>query len=296
MADGRQSRDGGGSARARVLPLVLGAVVVAVLLGVVFATLRQPGSRPAAAGPGSGQPLPGLTGWEPDLTEDFTSLDPSVWNVRNRQHYERDDAEVLAANVATQDGAIRIQARQQAVDGRSFTSGDLDTFGTYSLPNYFRIEVRAKVPFQQGMWAAPLWIRPADGSAGEIDLVETYGSERDRPIIHQTIHGDYAVPGQLTHLQTPFAAVGGSATDWHTYVVEKTPGAIRMWVDGVPTATFDDSTTPWFGSYYEAGKRWSLRMSLQVGGNQGLPDSTTDWSPDTTSMLVDYVHTYVPQS
>ena len=34
MADGRQSRDGGGSARARVLPLVLGAVVVAVLLGL----------------------------------------------------------------------------------------------------------------------------------------------------------------------------------------------------------------------------------------------------------------------
>lgn len=233
--------------------------------------------------------------WTPDLTEDFSTLDPAIWQVRDHQAYDRDAATVLARNVSVVDGALRVQARREAVDGRDYTSGDVDTYGTYSLPDYFRIEVRAKVPWQQGMWAAPLWIRPADGSGGEIDLVETYGSERGRPLVHQTIHSAYGPDHQQTHQQTPFSEIGDDPAGWHTYVVEKTPGEIRMWVDGVETALFDDSTTAWFGSYYEAGKRWSLRVSLQVGGGQGLPDAATDWSPSTTAMLVDYIHTYVPR-
>jgi beta-glucanase (GH16 family) len=228
-----------------------------------------------------------------DLDDGFASLDGGTWRVRDHQAYSRDAATVLAANVSVHGGVLRVQAKQESVGGRAYTSGDLDTYGRYSLPNYFRAEVRAKVPFEQGMWAAPLWIRPADGSSGEIDLIETYGSQASRPIIHQTIHTAYGAAHQQTHLQTPYATVGGSALDWHTYVVEKLPGRITMYVDGVKTAEFNKANSPWFDTYYEAGKRWSLRMSLQVGGGQGLPDSSTDWAPDKTAMQIDYVRTWV---
>lgn len=241
-------------------------------------------------------PPPGdpITGWTPVLDDQFNTLNGATWRVRDRQAYARDAAMVMAGNVTTSNGALRVQAKQQAVGGRNYTSGDLDTYGLYSLPNYFRIEVRAKVPFEQGMWAAPIWIRPADGSAGEIDLIETYGSEAARPMIHQTIHTAYGATHQQKHIFKPFGLVGGDALGWHVYTVEKTPGKIVMWVDGVQTSEFSTANASWYNTYYEAGKRWSLRSSLQVGGGQGLPDATTDWAPDKTAMLLDYVKTWVP--
>jgi beta-glucanase (GH16 family) len=232
--------------------------------------------------------------WAADLDDEFDSLDTSVWRARDHQGYLRDDATVLARNVTAQDSMLRVQAKLEAADGRSYTTGDLDTYGKYSMPNYFRVEVRAKVPYEQGMWAAPIWIRPSDGSAGEIDLVETYGDQAARPIVHQTIHTEYGETHRQVHLQTPFSAVGGDPSGWHTYVVEKTPGQIVMWVDGVKTAEFNATNTSWFDTYYEAGKRWSLRSSLQIGGSHGLPDDTTDWAPDKTAMVLDHVKTWVP--
>ena len=253
-------------------------------------TPTDPTTTPPSSPPPTTTPP---TGWTLNLAEEFGSLDTTRWKLRDHQCYARDSAAVLARNDTVSDGSLRVQGKLESSDGRSYTSGDLDTYGTYSLPNYFRIEVRAKVPFEQGMWAAPLWIRPSDGSSGEIDLIETYGSEAARPIIHQTIHSAYGTTHQQTHLQTPYSKVSTlPATDWHTYVVEKTKGEIRMWVDGTQTALFNTSNTPWFNTYYEVGKRWSLRASLQIGGGQGLPDSTTDWAPDKTAMLVDYIRTY----
>lgn len=239
-------------------------------------------------------PIDPVTGWTLDLDDEFTGLDRSVWRVRDLQAYTKDDAMVMARNVTIDSGSLRLQAKHETVGTRDYTSADLDTYGLYSMPNYFRLEVRAKVPFEQGMWAAPIWIRPADSSAGEIDPIETYGSEAARPIIHQTIHTEYGATHRQTHFQKPFDYVGGDPLDWHTYTVEKTPGKIVMWVDGVLISEFSPATTSWYDTYYEAGKRWSLRSSLQVGGGQGLPDGTTDWAPDKTAMLVDYVKTWVP--
>jgi beta-glucanase (GH16 family) len=247
-------------------------------------------SRPPASAPG-----PTTAGWVAGMTSEFDSLDSTIWRVRDHEAYDRDDAMVLKDNVSIEGGALRIQARNQPVGARAYTTGDVDTYGKFSLPQYFRVEVRAKVPFEQGMWAAPLWLRPADGSAGEIDLVETYGDQASSPVVHQTIHTVYGAGHESTHIQTPFSQLPGEATGWHTYVVEKTPGAITMWVDGVQTARFDSSNSPWFTTYYEAGKRWCLRTSLQVGGSHGLPDASTDWSGDRTAMLVDYIRTWTPQ-
>ena len=255
----------------------------------------QPSGEPAGE-PTGGPPPPPHEGWQPSLAENFDRLDGAVWNVRDQEANANEDSYLLARNVGVSDGLLRIQARRESAGGRGFTSGYLDTNHKYALPNYFRAEVRAKVPLEQGLWAAPLWLRPADYSGGEIDVVETYGSESARPVVHHTIHTEYG-PGHATSARLAYLGPLGdpSGRGWHVYTVEKTPGLIRMWVDGRLTATWSSADPAWFDRYYEAGKSWHLRVNLQVGGEWGgLPDHTTDWRPERTALLVDYIRTWVP--
>jgi hypothetical protein len=248
-------------------------------------------STPVVEAPETPTGASDLPGWNLDMADEFNSFDSSTWVKYDQEAWGHEDSYVLARNATIDNGKLRLHAKPEALGGRNWTTGEVTTRGKYSLPNYFRLEVRAKVPLEHGMWAAPIWFRPAAGGAGEIDLVETYGVEQDRPFVHQTIHTDYGVDHEQTHTMNPFSRYPGSATDWHTYVIEKTPGQIVMWVDGIKSSTFNRSNTPWYDTYYEVGTRWSLRSSLQVGGSDDeLPDATTDWSK--TSSYLDHVYTW----
>lgn len=267
--------------------------------GVKSPVLRiaMPAPSSAAAPPTSG--CTPSSSWTPDLTEEFTGLDPNVWNVKNDTYASNEDSYLRSRNVSVTNGRLRIQARKETYRSRNFTSGYVETIGKYTLPSYFRAEVRAKVPLEQGMWAAPLWLRPVDGKAGEIDLVETYGrdAQAGRASVHHTIHTEYGSTHKQSVRSKRFSELPGSATGWHTYTMEKTPGKIVMWVDCVKTAEYTNANPSWYSAYYDVGDRWNLRINLQLGGQWGgLPDSTTDWSPDKTAMEVDYVRTWVPRS
>ncbi|MGL4339282.1 MAG: glycoside hydrolase family 16 protein [Rhodoglobus sp.] len=216
--------------------------------------------------------------------------------MRNNTSNSNENSYLTSNNVSVRDGSLRIQGKKESKGGREYTSGYVDSNGKYSLPNYFRAEIRAKVPMEQGMWAAPLWFRPADFSGGEIDLIETYGKERAKPKMHFTIHTDYGSAHQKSPKPAYFTAVGdATGTQWHTYTIEKKPGSITIWVDGVQTAQWKQGDPQWFDQYYESGKRWNLRVNLQIGGKWGgLPDSSTNWSGDNTTMIVDSIKTWVP--
>lgn len=257
------------------------------------AATRATGSIPSPDGRSSGSEIPG---WNLELSEDFDgALDPAVWNVRDDTSNDNEDSHLLARNTEVSGGSLRIEARLEQVRGRRYTSGYVDTNDRYALPDHFRVEVRAKVPMEQGMWAAPLWLRPADQSTGEIDLVETYGMERDAPRVHHTIHTSYGHGHQQDTDGVAYADLGDpEGTGWHTYVVEKTPGLVVMYTDGVETGRFSSGDPSWFDRYYEAGKSWELRINLQVGGDWGgPPDAGTDWS--RTTMLVDRIRTWTPR-
>ncbi|GAA1529166.1 hypothetical protein GCM10009788_35770 [Nocardioides humi] len=233
--------------------------------------------------------------WRRDLDERFDTLDRSRWNVRDRTRLDHESSYLLARNVSTRNGKLAIRAAREAVGGRSFTSGFIDTNGRYALPDTFRMEVRVKVPMERGMWAA-VWLRPADRSGGEIDLVETTHQKGTRPRFHHTIHTDYGRGHQSVARRFSSAELGDRrGTRWHTYTIQKTPGLMVMWIDGQPTAAFCPGSPGWYDDFYDAGKTWSLRINLQVGGWGGEPDATTDWSGDRTTLLVDYVKTWVPR-
>ncbi|MGA8993130.1 MAG: family 16 glycosylhydrolase, partial [Nocardioidaceae bacterium] len=246
----------------------------------------------APGGPGSATGGPGSDRWTPVLDDGFEELSAGRWHVFDNESWDRDDARVLAGNVAAHGGELRLRARREHAAGRAFTSGDLRSQDAFSLPDYFKVTVTAKVPIQHGLWSAPLWLRPLDGGAGEIDLVETYGGERSDPRVHQTIHTGYGVDHRASARTTRFADLPGTATGWHTYTAAKTPGRIRMWVDGVLTADFSATTVSWYDQYYERGARWQLRISLQVGGYDVPPDAGTDWRWSTSTLRVDRIRAW----
>ncbi|MEZ5095574.1 MAG: glycoside hydrolase family 16 protein [Nocardioides sp.] len=236
------------------------------------------------------------SGWTPAWTDDFSSLDTTRWNVRDHDYASNNQACWEADAVSIDSGALRIQASDvpcvvSASTTMPYTSGYVDTIGKASLADYFRLEVRAKVPLEEGMWAAPVWFRPDGGGDGEIDLIETWGwDSRDFGAyrIHQDIHGTYA-PSQHDPFMTEYAF---DPAAWHTYVIEKTPGRIDMSVDGIATHSWTSSSPSWYDAYFEAGRTWNLRVNLQVGGARGLPDASTDWTPDLTAMKLDYIKTW----
>ena len=233
--------------------------------------------------------------WRRDLSDDFDRIDPRRWTVRDHTLLDHDDAYLLADNVTTRDGDLAITARRQPVAGREFTSGYVATDGKYSLPPSFQVEVRAKVPMRQGLWAAPLWLRPVDRSGGEIDLAETTHQPGEPPTLHHSIHTSYGPDQQVAARRYPFAGIGDRhGTGWHTYVLRKTPGLMVMWVDGEVEAAFCTGSPGWYDSYYDVGKRWNLRINLQVGGWGGAPRPGDDWSGDRATLLVDRVTTWVP--
>lgn len=105
--------------------------------------------------------------------------------------------------------------------GFRYKSAALSSECKFELPPTFRVQVRARVPQEVGMWAAPVWFKPAPISPlekaddldldPEIDLIETLGegivqkyvfedgvkiaqgSTTESPLlIHQNVHGRYA--------------------------------------------------------------------------------------------------------
>lgn len=291
----------------RVALLVVALLLPAGVTGCVSDSRRPPAPPPgqsSAQAPSqsptlspTGPPAPSGTahvaGWKLDWVENFNgrSLDPTKWNVRNDTSLAIEDSFLLASNVSVGNGSLRIQVKHESVGGRAYTSGYIDTNDKFALPDQFRVEVRAKVPLEMGMWSAPVWFRPSDRSAGEIDLVETYGADRPNFVVHQTVHDAYGPDHQQDSRAVPWPN-NGDPTGWHTYLVEKTTGQIKMYVDGVLTDTFNSQAPSWFSDVFDQGKTWNMRVNVQVGGPRGLPDATTDWSPDKTAMLVDHIYTW----
>lgn len=232
-----------------------------------------------------------VSGWKLSLDDNFNSINTATWTVKDGATNSNERSYLTNDNVTTSAGLLRIQGKKQSMGGRSYTSGYLDTRRKYALPNYFRVEIRAKVPLEMGMWAAPMWFRPSDGSGGEIDLLETYGADLQKfgnYHYHHTVHNSYGSGHQTNQKQGTLS----SPLSWHTYTIEKTSGRIVMFVDGKQTGLWQQGDPSWFNQMFEAGKKWNMITNLQIGGARGNPNSSTDWSGDKTTLQVDYVRTW----
>ncbi len=183
----------------------------------------------------------------------------------------------LPDNVGVDDGELRLTARLEQTttpDGelRPYTSGmvstgragsDLEEEPRFAF-TYGRAEVRARLPFGQGLWPA-FWLLPIDHeSRPEIDVMEVLGHDTAtlRMHYHYTDDGDRSSLGR--NVTTTDLAVG-----WHTYAVEWGPDAIIWYLDGHERWRIEDRTIIPDEPMY-------LIVNLAVGGEfPGEPDAAT---------------------
>lgn len=185
-----------------------------------------------------------------------------------------------------------ISALRENYRGSRYTSARLVTKNKGDWL-YGRFEIRAKLPYGQGIWPA-IWMLPTDWEyggwpiSGEIDIMELVGHEPGT--VYGTIH--YGNPHTYTGAHYSLPAGQTFADDYHVFALEWEPGEIRWYVDGYPYQT----QTEWFTSstkgVYPApfDKRFHLILNVAVGGVwPGYPDETTVF-PQV--MSVDYVRVY----
>jgi beta-glucanase (GH16 family) len=238
-------------------------------------------------GPAGAGPDPRV--WNHEIGDGTANNIPG-WGNNELQYYTADPA-----NSAT-DGRGNLVITARAADGSlscyygpcQYTSARLTTLGKREI-GYGRVEARIRLPRGAGLWPA-FWSMGTDlgqvgwPRAGEIDIMEWVGREPSQ--VFGTIHG----PGY-----SGGASFGGVhefgrdiSEETHTFAVEREPGEIRWYVDGVlyhRATPADVAPNPWVFDH-----PFFLLLNMAVGGTFGGPVGADTVFPQTYK--IDYVRVY----
>ncbi|MFM6935157.1 MAG: family 16 glycosylhydrolase [Flavobacteriales bacterium] len=205
------------------------------------------------------------------------------WGNNELQYYNNQ-------NYLVDNGYLEITAKNQAFNSQLYTSTRLKTQGIKSW-KYGRIDIRAALPYGQGIWPA-LWMLGDNISTvgwpacGEIDIMELVGGSgaNDRTVYgtgHWSDNGTHAQQGGNKVLPS-----GKFSDEFHVFSIIWNQNSITWLVDDVPYNTLN--TTP--AGLSEFQEKFFLIFNVAVGGNwPGNPDGTTVF-PQT--MYVDYVRVF----
>jgi Ca2+-binding RTX toxin-like protein len=165
-------------------------------------------------------------------------------------------------------------AQKAELFGRDYTSG-LITTAPFFYQQYGYFEMRAKLPYDHGMWSA-FWLLPKDATPDlELDVLENIGDDRT----YATEHHDDAITG--AKVVTNQGHIVDDVTQWHTYGLLWTAQELDWYVDGV--MVYSQPTAP------DQNKPMYILANLALGGRfPGPPDP----SLTTASMQIDYIRAY----
>ncbi len=246
-----------------------------------------------------GTPVP-PTAWNIVWSDEFngTSINPQNWTFEtgNNNGWGNNELEFYTSssqNAYVSNGLLHIVARQQSIQGFNYSSARMKTEGLYSK-TYGRFEFRAKLPAGAGFWPA-LWMLGANIASinwpgcGEIDVMENNGS------VLGNVQGSLHSGSDETAVYT--LPNGGSVTDFHTYLLEWTPDAVKWYVDS--DLYYYETQTSWtssVGNYPTPfNQPFFILLNLAVGGNYlGNPSPATINANSVFpgDMQVDYVRVY----
>ena len=156
----------------------------------------------------------------------------SGWGNQESQYYRAG-----SNNATVGDGYLTIAAKEENYGGAPFTSARITTQNKQSF-KYGRIDIRARLPFGQGLWPA-LWMLGDNISTvgwpecGELDIMEMIGGEgyNDRTV-HGTAH--WNAGGQASHSGTTSVPTGEKLADeFHVYSLVWVQNTIRWLFDDV---------------------------------------------------------------
>lgn len=239
-------------------------------------------------------PVGHIEGWNIVWQDEFegTEIDRTKWTFdlggsgwgNNEWEFYTDRTE----NARIEDGELVIEAREEELQGRHYTSARMKTQELHTW-TYGRIEARMKLPTGQGIWPA-FWMLGDDilstgwPNSGEIDILEFLGHDTDT--VHGTVHGPgYSGANGVTRSYS--LEEGDFSDDYHVYGIEWQPEQIQWFVDDEVffTLTPDDVPGDWVYDH-----PFFIILNLAVGGNwPGYPDETTTFPQ---MLRVDYVRVY----
>ncbi len=193
-------------------------------------------------------------------------------------------------NSRIENGKLIIEARDDSWNGHKFTSARMITKDK-KLFNYSRIDIRAKIPFGQGIWPA-IWMlgdnidQVSWPACGEIDIMELIGNHPSTS--HATVHfgtdfsshkysGDsYIISNEIFNDR------------FHVFSVIREANIMWFFVDDILIYEFSSNDTQ--GMSYPFNQDFFLILNVAIGGNwPGDPDGTTQFSQQ---MMVDYIRVF----
>lgn len=217
------------------------------------------------------------SGNTPDPSKWTYDLGGEGWGNNELQTYTKD-----AANAAVADGILKITARSDGNGG--YTSARIKTQGIYGF-KYGRVEVKAKLPKAQGTWPA-IWMLGNNFSTegwpkcGEIDIMEQKGNDKEN--ILGTCHWLNAADNTNANYSLN-TAVSNASEEFHTYALEWTADAIKLYVDDVKFYELENAETLPFNQDF------FFILNVAMGGTLG-GTVAADFVEDT--MEIDYIRVY----
>jgi beta-glucanase (GH16 family) len=217
------------------------------------------------------------------------------WYNNEEQHYTN-----FLSNSFVENGVLKIVAKREVLNNqgvtKQYTSARLNSKFAYT---YGRVDIRAKVPTNQGTWPA-LWLLGKNitepggffaathgttpwPACGEIDIME-HGITPDRPgYVQSAIHTPSSSGATINHGDTIANNLG---TDFHVYSMNWSPFQITFLLDGVQfyfynPAVKNASTWPFTADQY-------LLLNIAMGGVAGNIPSNFNQA----TMEIDYVRVY----
>lgn len=228
----------------------------------------------------------------PDPTKWGYDVGGSGWGNNELQYYTGSDLD----NAYVKDGYLTIEAIQESMNGRDYTSARLITKNKGDW-TYGKMQIRARVPGGLGTWPAA-WMLPTDWEyggwpdSGEIDIMEYVGYDKNK--LHATIHTgafNHSIGTQVGKAIT----VSNMETEFHVFEMEWEPNVIRYYVDGnlFYTVSYNPDTSynvePWEAWPFD--KDFHLLLNLAFGGNWGGAQGV-DYTLDNMKYEIDYVRIY----
>lgn len=219
------------------------------------------------------------------------------WYNNEQQHYTN-----LITNSFANNGELNIVAKKETFTDqgytKNYTSARLNSKFAFK---YGRVDVRAKVPKNQGNWPA-IWLLGRNvnepggyfastygntnwPACGEIDMME-YGIFPSAPVnfIKSTLHTPSSSGNSVNH--GGMLASSDITDNYHIYSMNWSPNQITFLLDGVAYYTYNPAVKN--ASTWPFDKEQYLLLNIAMGGVAGnIPSTFTN-----ASMIIDYVRVY----
>ena len=210
-------------------------------------------------------------------------LGASGWGNQELQNYTSSSENSYVA-----DGNLMIVAKE---NGSQYTSARLKSIDLQEF-QHGRIDVRAVLPFGQGIWPA-IWMLganfPSTGwpACGEIDIMELIGSSPGN--VHGTVHfGNSYAQHEYTGGSRYLSGGQTFAEEFHVFSIDWNESGITWLVDDQPFFSVDNNVSG--NQNYPFDNPFFFILNVAVGGQwPGYPNATTTFPQ---YMAVDYVRVY----